>query len=635
MLTKLPWLPPAPEDYRQKRLALKAAVANGGDGATAWQTLKWLAGHALDEAQLVHVATLSDELGHMKNTPPAYSFALAGDGTLSLLNAPIAGSAVRHDLRLTAIETEYGKAVQDALDPESDLRRAKPDFLIVACDRRGLGLDRLRASAEEAHRWVDSAFATIRAIADGLRPSVKRAVLVQTIVPPADALFGSFDVASISSPYAQALALNAKLVAWAAESGVVLLDVARLASSIGLERWDDPQQWHASKLPFSFDAVPLYADFVARTLAALAGKARKCLVLDLDNTLWGGVIGDDGVGGIVLGQGTARGEAFLAIQRMALDLRDRGVILAVCSKNEPDAARIPFREHSEMVLKEEHIATFQANWVDKAANLRAIAQALNIGLDALVFLDDNPAERAQVRQELPMVAVPELPASPALYPATLLAAGYFDATSFGDEDRTRAENYRADAGRALLEAGASNMSEYLTSLNMVCTIRPFDKEGRARTAQLINKSNQFNLTTRRYTEQEVAALEADGGTHTMQVQLVDRFGNNGMISVVIARKAPKVWTIDTWLMSCRVLGRRVEEAVLVSLAAAARKAGAKTLAGHYIPSAKNRMVADHYGKLGFRKVAENADGAVWELALADHVAPVLPMQIEELSAAAL
>ena len=402
-----------------------------------------------------------------------------------------------------------------------------------------------------------------------------------------------------------------------------------VAESVGLARWHDPLRWHDAKLPFALDAIPLYADHLCRLLAAARGLARKCLVLDLDNTLWGGVIGDDGVDGIKLGQGSAAGEAHLAVQALALDLRRRGIVLAVCSKNEDDAARIPFCKHDEMILKEDHISAFVANWTDKATNLRDIARALNIGTDALVFLDDNPAERERVRQELPEVAVPEVGDEPSEYVRILSMAGYFEAVAFGDEDRARADMYQANAQRSAAMQKIGNLDDYLASLDMVCTIRPFDELGRARIAQLVNKSNQFNLTTRRYTESDVAAFEASARAFTLQVRLVDRFGDNGMISVVIFEDRGEDWVCDTWLMSCRVLGRRVEEAVLAQVAAAAIQVGAKRLVGEYIPTAKNRLVEKHFEKLGFHRIGDlEGGGTRWELELTGYAAPELPMLMD-------
>ncbi|MGC2111750.1 MAG: HAD-IIIC family phosphatase, partial [Candidatus Korobacteraceae bacterium] len=390
---------------------------------------------------------------------------------------------------------------------------------------------------------------------------------------------------------------------------------ASLAATVGLAEWHSPAQWNLAKLPFNSSYLPLYGEHVARLIAALRGKSRRCLIADLDNTLWGGVIGDDGLEGIQLAQGDATGESYLALQRHLLDLRQRGVVLAVSSKNNDETARLPFREHPEMLLKEEHFAIFQANWNDKASNIRAIAEELSLGLDAMVLLDDNPAERGLVRQLLPQVAVPELPDDPALYVRTLSAAGYFEAVTFSSEDLKRADFYQDNARRVTLQSQFADIEEYLASLKMVMTFQPFDETGRARITQLINKSNQFNLTTKRYTEAEVAAAESDPACFTLQVRVADIFGDNGMISVVICRKrGADTWEIDTWLMSCRVIGRRVEDAVLREIIDHAKRAGVRKLIGRYIPTERNQIVIQHYEKLGFERVELGADGTtVWDL----------------------
>ncbi len=411
-------------------------------------------------------------------------------------------------------------------------------------------------------------------------------------------------------------------------SGIVILDAAGLAANVGLANWHDATLWNMAKLPFAQNYVPIYSDYVCRIIAARRGKSRRCLILDLDNTLWGGVIGDDGMEGILIGQGDATGEAHLHVQQVALGLRDRGVVLAVSSKNEDAIARQPFREHPDMLLKEEHFAVFHANWSDKASNIRAIAETLSLGLDSMVFLDDNPAERLQVRTEIPEVAVPELPPDPALYGRILLAAGYFEAVAFSEEDRQRAAFYQQNAQRTAL-LNQSDMEGYLRSLNMEITFAPFDATGRARIVQLINKSNQFNLTTKRYSEPEVKQMEQDPGIFTRQIRLADTFGDNGMISVVICRMLPEAWMIDTWLMSCRVLGRRVEEAVLQDMTDNATKAGARRLIGTYIPTARNAIVREHYKKLGFVKTAIHDSGEeTWELDMAKAERKTLPMSVK-------
>lgn len=632
MLLEMGWLP-SPGSHFRGRLRELQAELDAAPGDDFEHRVIGVATAALDENQLGQLARFTAKAIASGHALPTFSRArvgLVGDGTLSLLAPAIVGSGLRHGLLLEVVEGGYGSAVQEAVDPDSHLHSAKLDMAIVASDARLLGLDQAAGTRDEAEARVAAAFERVRLIVESLRPSIASSIFVQTIPPPVEPLFGSFDRVETGSVFAMVEALNRRITEWAAEGAVVLIDVARLASTIGLERWDEPRHWHASKLSFSPAAIPAYGDVVARTVAAARGKARKCLVLDLDNTLWGGVIGDDGVAGIALGQGSAAGEAFLAIQRMALELRRRGVVLAVCSKNEDETARIPFREHPDMLLREDHIAVFQANWTDKAANLRAIAETLNIGVDALVFLDDNPAEREQVRQKLPQVAVPELPEDPALYPRLLAAGGYFEAVAFSGEDRERAAYYQANAQRAASLTASGDLEGYLASLDMVCTIRLVDPVSRPRVAQLINKSNQFNLTTRRYSETEVAAAEADPKRHAFQIRLVDRFGDNGIISVIIADKAAAHWEIDTWLMSCRVLGRRVEQAALAHLAAAARADGAAALIGRYVPSAKNMMVANHYEKLGFEHVETTPAGdAVWRLDLGRFSAPNLPMQIDD------
>jgi FkbH-like protein len=443
------------------------------------------------------------------------------------------------------------------------------DVVLFALDPYMLGLATPRLNADDGAKAVDSAISMMKSLSEGARHVIGAACALTTLAPPADSLFGDLDGRTPGTARWMIELYNQRLAAEVLGPGDLLIDVAALASSVGLANWHDARVWHSGKLPFALEFTPIYADHVCRALGAFRGKSRKCLVLDLDNTLWGGVIGDDGLEGIKIGQGSAAGEAHAAIQSYALSLRERGIVLAVCSKNEEANARLPFKEHPEMLLKEEHFAVFVANWSDKAGNLRNIAATLNIGIDALVFLDDNPAERAIVRQTLPEVAVPEVGDDPATYVGAVARAGWFEATAFSDDDRKRAEYYSANSARLTAQQSITNMEDYLKSLDMVAAIGPFDEVSRARISQLVNKSNQFNLTTRRYNEAEVAAFQADPQKFTVQARLADRFGDNGMISVIIFDIAPDVWSCDTWLMSCRVLGRRMEEAVLAYVAKAA------------------------------------------------------------------
>ncbi|HQS68469.1 MAG: hypothetical protein B7Y36_17780 [Novosphingobium sp. 28-62-57] len=622
----LPWLLPAPADFRARVRALKAA-----DAVTAADVVA-LAAYGLDLSQLGSLGKIvdarRDDLGAEGRLRPVL-LGIAATHTLDLVAEALPATALRHGLLVDTVQTDYGQLAQAVLDPASSLATAKPDFVLLALDAGALGLARPQFEAEAAEAAVQSALDYVASLRDGVRANIGAGVVLHTLATPAESLFGSYDARVPGSVRWLIARFNQRLAQEIAGDADLLLDMAALAETVGLARWHDPLRWHDAKMPCALDAIPLYADHLSRLLAAARGLSRKCLVLDLDNTLWGGIIGDDGVDGIKLGQGSARGEAHLAVQSLALDLRRRGIILAVCSKNEEAAALIPFREHDEMVLKEDHISVFVANWTDKATNLKAIAQALNIGTDALVFLDDNPAERERVRQELPEVAVPEVGDEPSDYVRLLSLAGYFEAVAFNDEDRKRADMYQANAQRASALQKVGNLDEYLASLDMECTIAPFDDLGRARIAQLINKSNQFNLTTRRYTEADVAAIQADPAKFTMQVRLVDRFGDNGMISVVIFDRGEQAWHCDTWLMSCRVLGRRVEEAVLAHVAQAAKSAGAARLTGEYIPTPKNVLVEKHFEKLGFAQIGDREGGGTqWALDLASYASPDLPMQID-------
>ncbi|MCC7046053.1 MAG: HAD family hydrolase [Alphaproteobacteria bacterium] len=597
LLRDLAWLPRPPADFRDQLRAIA-----GEDDERPGDRLRYLAGHALNLNHTAALASLVDRLrakGAELAPLKPLRLALVGNGTLSFIAPALKVGAARFGFALEVIAADYGTAIQEALGPDSQLNRAKPDFVLLAMDWRDLPLRCAPGDMAAAEAAAGEAIGTLRSMSKAIKDACGATVIFQTVARPAEALFGSLDFRVPGTARQVADRFNRDLVSSIQGTTDLLLDVAGLAETVGLADWHDPGQWHLAKLPFAQDFVPLYADHVARLLAAARGVSRRCLVLDLDNTLWGGVIGDDGLAGIDIGHGSPVGEAHLGVQSAALSLRERGIVLAVSSKNEDATARSPFQQHPDMLLRESHIAVFQANWKDKAANIRAIAQTLALGLDAFVLLDDNPVERAQVRQALPEVAVPELPEDPALYARVLLASGYFEATAFSVEDIARASYYQANATRAAMLETSGDLDAFLASLGMAIVFSAFNEIGRERIAQLISKSNQFNLTTRRYSAAEVDVLGRDPNVLTLQVRLTDRFGDNGMISVVICRRDGSVWEIDTWLMSCRVLGRRVEEAVLQELVRQARRAGISLLRGIYIPTDRNALVKDHYSKLGF------------------------------------
>jgi len=595
-------------------------MANGEDA-------RFLATHALDLTQLGQLARAMQRLDTLVPLTP-FKLAVLSSTTVDFLLPPLIASGARHGFAMEVFGPPYGQVMQQALDPTSEVNRFEADAVLLYLDHRFFPRPQELGSATAMQAAVEQAIHQTNSLRSALRRT-GASVIVTTLAPPSCPLFGHLDARVAGTERAFAQAYNAALIQSLEHTPDVLLDVASLAEAVGLAAWHDAPQWLLAKIPFSMDCVPLFADHVARVVASLRGKARKCLVLDLDNTVWGGVVGDDGIDGIEIGNGSATGEAHLELQRSALALRQRGIVLAVSSKNNDDTARKPFREHPDMLLREEHIAVFQANWQDKASNLVAIAKTLNIGLDALVFLDDNPAERALVRQTLPQVAVPELPKDPAFFPHMLLHAGYFEALAFSEEDRLRAGQYQANGIRAALEQASADLPTYLRSLQMVIHFAPFNAMGRARIAQLINKSNQFNLTTRRYSEADVEAMQNDPTLFTLQVRLTDKFGDNGMISVIICRPLDGNWQIDTWLMSCRVLKRSVELAVLNEIMAAAQANGIQKVLGIYRPTDKNELVRDHYRDLGFTCIRTADDGSSeWVLDVGSYRPHDLPMAVE-------
>jgi len=372
----------------------------------------------------------------------------------------------------------------------------------------------------------------------------------------------------------------------------------------------------------------LLARHTAAVVGARLGLTRKCLVLDLDGTLWGGVVGEDGVDGIVLGGGEA-GEAFVAFQEYVLELKQRGVILAVASKNNEADAREVFERHPEMRLGLEDLAVFAVNWEDKPANLRRIAQALDVGLDALVLADDNPAERQIVRRLVPEVDVLALPDDPSDFRRAL--AGYlgFESIAITGEDRRRTAQYRARAAAAELASSAADIESFYRDLRMEAVVAPFDELHLARIAQLVGKTNQFNLTTRRHDAPTLRRFTDDPAYITRYLRLSDRFADHGLVALAIARIDGDTAEIYTLLMSCRVIGRTVEDHLLMHICRAAQDAGATRLRGTYLPSAKNQLVADLYQRLGFRLLEETPGGATrWEYDLAQR-GPILNEFIAE------
>lgn len=586
-----------------------------GAGENSWQEAAGLANTRLD---FIRTNAL-DELvrrTHADAPPPGLGtkpvrLAILGSSTLAHLHPGIRVAGLRRNIHIATYENNYGQYVQELLDPVSDLHAFKPNAVLLALDGHHLTQGVHAALSEaDADAALDDLCARIGQCWRAAREAFGCPVMHQTALPVFPALMGNNEHRLPGSRARFIARLNERLRPMADEAGVDLVALDEAAARDGLSTWHDPALWHRSKQEVTPALSPTYGELVVRLIAARQGRSSKCLVLDLDNTLWGGVIGDDGMDGIALGQGSALGEGYAAVQGFAKDLARRGVILAVCSKNDEANAVEPFDKHPEMLLRRSDIACFRANWDDKAGNIRAVAEELNIGFDSLVFLDDNPFERNLVREQLPMVAVPEWPDDdPASVPSLLAEAGYFESLGITDEDRVRTAQYQENRARDQLKTTATDLESYLRALEMRMIWSRFDKVGQQRVVQLINKTNQFNLTTRRHDDAAVEAIMADPRAFGLQIRLLDRFGDNGIIAIVIGRMLePQVVTIDTWLMSCRVLGRQVEPTTLNLIVGQARALGARKLVGHYIPTKKNGMVRDHYEKLGFTVISRGEDG---------------------------
>lgn len=599
------WLPD--DEQWTARLAEAESVP---DMQRAWAALVAL---ARTRADYVRTKRIDLALRRRFETEPPASLAtlparlaILSSCTTSHLAPAIRVALLRRAIWSQVYEAPFGQYRQELLDSNSALHQFNPTGILFSFDARHLiGLAGDLNDERAVTRVVDSISQCWRVARDQFRCGV----IQQTVMPVFNRLYGSNEHRYTDSKYSVVRQINNALRDSAGREAIDLLPVDSIVERYGLEACHDPSFWHRAKQELSPAIAPLYGDHLARVVAARAGSSYKCVALDLDNTLWGDVIGDDGLEGIVIGNGSAEGEAYADFQRYIVELSKRGIIVAICSKNEESIAWSAFKTHPEMVLRENDISILVANWNDKAANLRRISGSLNIGLDSIVFVDDNPAEREFVRSEVPEVATPELPDDPALFSRCLADAGYFETLVLTEEDRSRTEQYRANRARNVFAEDAADMPAFLKGLEMRLLWGNFDNVGLARITQLINKTNQFNLTTRRYTESEVAGVMADPDCLALQFRLLDKFGDSGIIAILIAREAARgEMEIDSWLMSCRVFGRQVEYAALNVLAQEASLRGARRLVGEYRPTAKNALVENLYLAMGFVEMPASSPG---------------------------
>ncbi len=576
------------------------------------EILRETANPADDAVLQTHYSRLALELNARIDNFPSIRIAFLANATLAHWVGCLRFWLLLEGYRLEEYIAPYGTWRQEIIDGDSGLYRFNPDVVWLFLQRNDVNFDVGMLSLEATSSIVDDNVKDIALQASNILNRLQALLLVNNLVPPVDRIFGNFEGGTTGSYASTINQFNLSIIK-ILPKGSVIFDIAHIAAKFGLERWEDARLWYYSKHPFSFEAQGSVAFVAARLLASSRGHAKKCIVLDLDNTLWGGVIGDDGLDGIKVGSdGGAVGDAYARFQTWLKALAARGVTLAVCSKNNEDNAREPFLKKSGMVLQLDDFAAFKANWRNKADNIREIAKELNLGLDSFVFIDDNPAERALIRSELNAVSVPEMPSDPADFIRVLSADCWFETLAVSQEDWLRTKAYRDNAARNQAESSATDIHAYLSSLEMQAKWGAVNNSTLQRATQLVNKTNQFNLTTIRYTESQLAKLAQAKDAWVGHFSLDDRFGAHGLIAVVILRFDHKNAYIDTWVMSCRVFSRKMEDFTFKIISEVAKKYGCKNIIGKYLPSPKNAIVADLYHNFGGSKTSQaDTPGETW------------------------
>jgi len=610
-------------------VGLCRALIEQGNHDAARAALRAVIAHAPTHANVLAVAKEWESLADAGSLRSA----LIGTGTLDALGDYLRVAAAQADLPLALHVGGFDQWAQELADPSSPLVAHAPEIVFVAVATEALlprHADDAFASDADLAREREDAVGLLAGLLDGAATRLPSTTfVVHGFSVPEHAPLGVADPASPTGHRPRFALVDEALRAMAAERAprVVLLDQERVEASHGKARIREDRMWYMASLPWSETFLPVLARAQVRLLRAAKGRSRKCIVVDLDNTLWGGVVGEDGMDRIHVGGTAAPGNAFADLQRVLARLKERGVLLAVCSKNHPEDALPVLEGHPGMRLRPADFAALRINWEDKATNIASIARELNIGLDSLVFLDDNPAERGLVRERLPQVLVPELPRDPAGYARLVRDLDVFDTLAVTAEDRERSRQYAEQRERKAFEETASgDLHGYLHGLDIQVRIDPPTPANLPRIAQLINKTNQFNTTTRRHTEAQVAAMADSPDWMVRAIDVRDKFGESGLTGVAIVRKDGATWEIDSFLLSCRILARGIEDALWLHLAESARAAGAERLRAWFLPSPKNAPAAGFYEKMGMAAAGgEDAGAVAWEWSFGDdRPLPTLP-----------
>jgi FkbH-like protein len=588
---------------------------------TFWPALREATRNAKDFSAVLSLATMRKKAiraGIPVTADKIVRIAVVGGSSLyplsELLEQMIGAASTSGWWQTELWKGDYDNYISEILDPESELYAFKPEVIfLVPASQRCVYQGALTDSREQQQAAAVAAAEDLLSLCRTAHERSSAEIVIANFMPAPDFDPGPYRVRTLGSDWSFRKAVNLEL-GLNAPAYVHICDAEFLATRRGAVNCYDARAWFETKQLYASDFAVDIARDVAAIVRSLHKSSKKVLALDLDNTLWGGIIGDDGMAGIEIGGTHARGEAFKQFQLAIASLARRGVVLAVCSKNDYKNAAEPFEKHPEMVLRLKDIASFQANWEPKSENLRRIAEELNLGLDSIVFVDDNPAEIEIVNQFVPEIETILLGPDPAEYASQLFNSRFFEPRSITADDLKRGEQYQQQAARTqAMGSSGTDMSAYLTSLEMHSVISEFTPVDVPRISQLINKSNQFNVTTRRRSEAEVEALLTDESHYGFSARLADKFGDNGLISVVIVAVEGETATIDTWLMSCRVLKRQMEDEVVNEMVRLAKLRGCSTIVGHYIPTEKNGMVRDLFPRMGFTQVNETPERTTWRL----------------------
>lgn len=529
---------------------------------------------------------------------PVVNVAVLGDASTQLLVQALCGKGIEHDLNFNVYEADIGQIELQVRDAQSDLYTSAPHYVVLIPSVFNEHKKFCKRSVAERSHFAADFVSETASLAALIASRCKAKIIVANLPVLNDAVFGNFANKLPQSWIYQQRAINFGLMQLAQKTeNLFIADFDLLRSQMGNAAFDPRLKVNAD-MDFSVDFLPEAAGAIASVILATRGVMKKCVIVDLDNTMWGGIIGDDGMEQIQVGD-LGTGKAFSNLQRWLKQLQERGILLAVCSKNTESIALEPFEKHPDMILRRDDFAVFVANWETKVDNIRHIQKVLNIGFDTMVFLDDNPMERDIVRQHVGGITVPELPEDPAEYLPYLCSLNLFETASFSEEDAVRTKHYREEAGRVDFQKSFENENEFLESLQMKCTAKPFDAFTIPRIAQLSQRSNQFNLRTVRYTDADLARMIADRNYFTCAFALNDKFGEYGLISAVILQAKGEELFIDTWIMSCRVLKRGMENFTMNRIAAIAKANGFKRITGEYLPTAKNGIVAELLPQMGF------------------------------------